>query len=157
MPDLRSKWGRFLLRLRIAGLVAWCAWLLRTRRTLPEVAARVLGPVCPGAADAETQRLAARAAKRVLSAWWMPARRVCLYRALVLGRIFRQQGLDARLNVCLTDLDRPRAGGHAWLTVDDDPLYEPEGPETRRFRGSLLGQSDLVSYWLAEPAAAGRP
>jgi len=148
-------WVRPMLELRVLWQVLRVARLLRSDRTLPEVAAVALGPVRRSRAAFRDHRRVARAVRRLVSTHRMPIRRQCLYRSLVLGRLLRQRGLDARLNVCLTGLDQERAAGHAWLTVDGKPVDKRRAVDEDRYRGRVLGHSDLICYWL--PVAASAP
>ena len=111
-----------VLKLRALWLFVRVHRLLHSGKNLSEVAALILGPVYPERSDPQGDRRVARVLWGLSASRWLPIRRPCLYRALALGRMLRQRGVDARLNVCLTDLDQPRAAGHAWFSVAGRPV-----------------------------------
>jgi len=88
--------------------------LLRTERFLRWWTPRVGRPRPQGASLEEL----ARAADHVLAA---TRRRNCLTRSLVLYRMLRRRGVDARLRMGVRRAGTEGIAGHAWLVLDDVP------------------------------------
>ena len=106
--------------------LAWIAQTIQSR-PLPKVIARLETlRWLPCGADAEAARRATLRACRRL-ARWTGALDTCLIRALVLGALLAdREGVVLHLGFRPGNAGAGSADGHAWLTLNGEPILDPE-------------------------------